>query len=228
MRAVLAIVGIVIMAALIGFGANESVLQFAGNVGGEIPLVGTWLNAVSSFTRESLSGSFSGTFVTVLRMMLQCISSNILDSLFLGLLVSLASDGVNALTGDWNRFKDVGTTIVVSLVGVFLLYVMKKSGETAYAVLVLIGNIGLLLLGIGIMLSGRMPMLSVRSFIFDALSGMLEGASSVGLFCSLLLLPSMIRAGIGFIGIAVWIVCLVLLVAVAVLVSYFNRAFFGR
>lgn len=81
---VVSIVGIVAIAGLIATGTNEAVLQFAGNVGGKIPLVGTWLNGISSFTKETLSGSFSGTLTAVLQMTFQCISSNILDSFFWG------------------------------------------------------------------------------------------------------------------------------------------------
>lgn len=214
---VVSIVGIVAIAGLIATGTNEAVLQFAGNVGGKIPLVGTWLNGISSFTKETLSGSFSGTLTAVLQMTFQCISSNILDSFFLGALISLVGYGIKAASGRWNDVWDMGTTIVVSIVGVFLLYLIKKTGE--YTILVTLGSFGILLLGIGIMLRGKTPVRLVQSFLLETLCGTLEGASSVGLICSFLLLPSMIRGEFSALGIFLWMLCLVLLVIAAVLVS---------
>ena len=69
------------------------------------------------------------------------------------------------------------------------------------------------------MLRGKTPVRLVQSFLLETLCGTLEGASSVGLICSFLLLPSMIRGEFSALGIFFWMLCLVLLVIAAVLVS---------
>ena len=225
---ILSVAAILVMVILVLVGMDENVLQFIGNVGQNLPIVGPWLNIISGFSKQTLDGSFQGSVMTALRTVLMCLSSNILDAAFLGLLDALVNHLLLGWRRDLTRIWDIGETVVVSLVGVILLYYMKKTGDTGYAILAGIGDIGLLLLGIGIMLSGRFPMLNLGTFLISGIAGVFEAASGIGLICSLLLIPSMLNNDISAMGMIVWVLCLAGLIVAARLVNYARRTMFER
>lgn len=225
---ILSVVSILAMGLLIVLGANENILQFLGNAGQNIPFVGPWLNLMSGFSRETLDGSFQGTLTTALSTLLTCVSSNILDGIFLGLLGALADHLLLLRKGELTRIWHVGETIVVSLIGVILLYWMKQTGNAGYIVLVALGNIGLLLLGIGIMLRGRFPMLNLSVFLISLIIEIFEAGAGIGLICTVLMIPSMLHNGLSAAGLIIWILCHVLLIVALRCVDYANEKMFGK
>jgi len=223
------ILGIIVVIAMVFLGVNEHVLQFVGSVGESLPLVGSWVNVISAFTRDTLGTSVTSSFTVALQTLLQCLASNILDAFFLGLLFALVSDGLATLRGgQWNKVWNIGTTVVTSLVGVILLYLMKKAGSGTYTVFVSVADIGLLVVGIIIMLSGRFPGLSLSSFVIHIAIGAFESAGGIGLACTVLLAPSMVRKGITAGGMVLWFLCLAGLIVVLRLVRYAQQEMFGK
>ena len=224
------IIGIIMIVALIVTGANDSVLQFVGNVGDTIPVFGSFINVLSAFSSKTLADGLGGIFSLALGTLLNCVINNMLDSIFLGSLFAVTGYGVGIRNGEqrWTGVFNVGFTIIVSAVGVILLYLMYTIGDNAHMILTIIGDLGLILLGIGIMLRGRLPMLHITVFLFSVAIGTVEAGCGIAFICTGILLPTMIRNGVPVIGYILWILCLI---ALAVAVRFINTAkdaMFGR
>lgn len=209
-------VGIILIFLLMSaFGVNDSIMQFFGNIAGEIPVMGVWYNALSGIGREVFSSSFSETLISVLRITMVCVSSNILDSFFLGFFFSFTKIIFGTFTdGRWSDRLNLGATILSSFVGVLILWLIKRGNVQTQTLIVTISDIGIMLLGIMIMLRGRRAFMPVFFFLYDAAVGAIEAGGGIGLLCSFLLLPSLIKNGFSLMWYAWWLLSLILLILV--------------
>ena len=63
-------------------------MQFLGNVLQQVPLFGTWFNALSGLSREAVIGIGSAA-ETLFRVMLKCVTGNLLDAFFMAIVAEL-------------------------------------------------------------------------------------------------------------------------------------------
>ena len=198
---------------LVGFilaGADENFLQFVGNLGGMIPVVGIWFNAISAFTKETLQNSIGQNAVMVFDMLLKCLMSNLLDTVFLGLIYSLCKQVLGlSRHGLWSRGLDFGAMLFSTAIGVCFLAWMKQYGDQFYAVAVSGGSILIMIVAILIMMNTRLAGFNLYFFLFDVISGAFEAGGSIGLICSMLLLPSLLKKGIPLGAGLLWIATLI-------------------
>ena len=213
-----------LIAAAVLLGLDENILQAVGNIAGEIPVVGVWFNFMSGVSRAVMTESFTETAHRMLGLVLVCVSSNLLDSFFLGFTFSLTKQLVGRTTeGRWGWKLNLGTTIVSTIVGVLVLWLMKRGDERVQAIIVVAANIVLMAIGLMILLPGGGGMFRAFFFLYDAAAGAIEAGGGIGLICSVLLLPSMVRNGLNLAWYAIWLACLIGLIMVMRLISISDR-----
>ena len=96
-------------------------MQFLGNVLQQVPLFGTWFNALSGLSREAVIGIGSAA-ETLFRVMLKCVTGNLLDAFFMAIVAEL-------LRGAFHPRSMRGSVllvIVASALGALLLYMLHQ------------------------------------------------------------------------------------------------------
>ena len=214
LSAILRVGGIVLMILLVLLGANESVRQFWGNVGGLVDGVGVWINAISAFDQQTVAVTFFETLTTVFLTLIGCLAANLLDGLMLGILAQITENYIIARRRVLTTVLEVGNTIVVSLVGVLVLYVLKLNGDTFKTIMVAIVDIALLLVGILVMCGGLRTR-RTRYFLLTVMSDMLQVSGGIGIISTLLMAWTLLcNNGVSFRGVLFLLVSLVAFVAI--------------
>ncbi|MBR5094690.1 MAG: hypothetical protein IK095_06305 [Oscillospiraceae bacterium] len=222
----LVLVGLLVF--LIMVGANESLLQILGAWLHELPLFGPWLSALSGFSAGTLDGSINSTAEKALLLLVVCLTSNILDSLLIGVINSFLSRIID-LTALGGRRMELITSLISTVIGVIGLVQLKRLTTVAYAWGTVIVTLLLMFLGFRLMFTGLgggtrpQQRESAMRFLLDILLAAVETGGMVGLLCSALLLVPMIRTGVPFVAILLWLVCLAALITVVVLVMRATR-----
>jgi len=228
------VVLVVALAIIIVFGVlcdlNPSLMQAVGNISGEIPGVGIWLNGLSGLNSAILKGT-EETAMGMFALMMACLSENILDSVFMGLFFAIFQKMVlfiaplrRAVIGFFLRRANyhLFCTIVSTVISVVLLYFIKKVPSQQAELILITGlDIVILVAGVVIMLglgNGRTGY--ARSFVVNAVIGAFQAAAGIGLICSFFYLPTVIcQKSIPLAGYLLWLLFLIAFSFILFLVS---------
>lgn len=216
-----AVSGLILIIALIFLGANEDVLQFVGNVGETVPVVGSWINALSAFSWDTITAPFSETVSVIFGTLLNCLAANIMDTIFLAVLAQITENFIYWHNGrTWTDTLAFGNTVLVSLIGVGVLYVLKLNGATTKAILVGVADIALVLVGIFVMCGGFHTR-QAWFFLMEVLANAIETAAGVGIICISLMALTMFRNKT---PLGAWIMLFVFLAAFCIIIHYLKIA----
>ena len=211
---------LLLLIVLIAIGASETTLQLAGGILSELPLFGPWLSALSAFTRETLAQTVSSTFLLSLALVLRCLSSNILDSILIGAINAFLSQVLPLFSFLSGRPVGLLSAVFSTVIGLLILTPVKAAGALISAVSSALLGIVLMFVGFGLILGKLGGRTSARRhgaafvYLFKVLLAAVETGGMVGLFSSALLLVPLVRAGVPFGGMLLWLLCLLALFAV--------------
>ena len=225
---------VVALAIIIVFGVlcnmDPNLMQAVGNIAGEIPGVGIWLNGLSGLNSSILTGA-EDTAMGMFALMMSCLTENILDSVFMGLFFAIFQKMVlfiaplrRAVMGFFLRRANyhLFCTIVSTIISVALLYFIKKIPSDQVKLVLITGlDIVILLAGVGIMIGlGHGRSGYARSFVVNAVIGAFQAAAGIGLICSFFYLPTVIcRKTLPLMGYLLWLLFILAFSAILFLVS---------
>ena len=158
----------------------------------QVPLFGTWFNALSGLSREAVIGIGSAA-ETLFRVMLKCVTGNLLDAFFMVIVAEL-------LRGAFHPRSMRGSVllvIVASALGALLLYMLHQiPSEKLKRWLQPVLSILILLLGVGVMLGGsRGGIGAATRFVFNIILETFAAVAGVGLLCTMFFSRLLLRPG---------------------------------
>ena len=211
---------LLLLAVLIALGANETMLQLAGSFLGEVPLFGPWFSALSAFTRDTLSQTLSSTFLLSLAVVLRCLSANILDSILIGAINAFLTQVLPLFSFLSGRPVGLLSAVLSTVLGLLILAPVKVLGDALAAVSTALLGLALMFVGFGLILgkfggrSAKQRHGSAFTYLLRVLLAAVETGGMVGLISSALLLVPLVRTGVPFGGMLLWLLCLLGLFAV--------------
>lgn len=171
----------------------QEVMQFLGNLLGEVPLFGIMFNALAGIDKQLINGS-SVPISELFAIMWNCVAQNALDAFFMGILYrlvsslrSLESKGVRRII--FGLFRLAFCTIL----SLILLCAMRSAPiGVLKAWLPALASIAALLIGITIMLRKNADIV-IRFALHVLLSGV-EAIAGTGFLCALFFLGASLRS----------------------------------
>ena len=225
---IIALVAMVVAGALI-FGLTslgilpEEFVTGMGNMLSEIPIVGIWIDGISSLP-SMIHGNdlIVSTGQTALQILLRSLSSNIMDSLFLGLICYLIKIILQVFfpieTPRTKNTITIVSAIVGTILGVIALWLTKggtRSQQFIYEILCA----AIMVVGILIIIRRFNVGGTIIEFLFKIVSGGFASGCTVGFFTSVIMSVFLVQSGLHPVAIVFWFIMVHIFFGVGIVIT---------
>lgn len=226
---VIALIAMVVVGALVFGLTSLGILpaEFSAAMGkmlGDIPIVGAWIDGIYSLP-SMIRGNdlIVSTARSALQILLRSLSSNIMDSLFLGLVCALVGIILDTLFAAASP-QTQNTVSIVSLVtgtilGVLALW-FTKGGSGSQQFIYEIFSIAIMIAGILIMIRRFNVGGTILSFLFKTVADGIAAGCTVGFFTSMVMLVFLVQSGLPALAIVLWVVMVLLFFLAGFAITY--------